>query len=42
MGKHVKEVDCADHRPVQHRDGKLPWCRACGLTKTGETPTRPS
>lgn len=21
---------CRDHREVQHRDGKPPWCRACG------------
>lgn len=20
---------CSDHRLVQHRDGKPPWCRAC-------------
>lgn len=20
-----------DHRPVQHRDGRAPWCRVCGL-----------
>lgn len=23
---------CSDHRPVQHRDGKEPWCKNCGLT----------
>lgn len=27
-----------DHRPVQHRDGKPPWCKVCGLTEDGETP----
>lgn len=27
-----------DHKPVQHRDGKPPWCRACGLTATYEVP----
>ena len=21
-----------DHKPVQHRDGKPPWCKTCGLT----------
>lgn len=30
---------CETHDPVQHRDGKPPWCRACGLTKNGTTPT---
>jgi hypothetical protein len=24
-----------EHRYVQHRDGKLPWCDACGYTDTG-------
>lgn len=23
---------CADHREVQHRDRKPPWCGACGWT----------
>lgn len=23
---------CSDHKPVQHRDGKPPWCNKCGLT----------
>lgn len=23
-------VLCMDHKPVQHRDGKPPWCRNCG------------
>lgn len=23
---------CPTHRPVQHRDGKRPWCDICGLT----------
>lgn len=26
---------CADHKPVQHRDGKEPWCKACGLNAKG-------
>lgn len=30
---------CADHNPVQHRDGKPPWCRDCGLTADFENPT---
>lgn len=31
---------CADHQPVQHRDGKPPWCRVCGLTESGQIPER--
>ena len=31
-------IDCPDHRPVQHRDGKPPWCKACGLTACGTEP----
>lgn len=27
-----------DHKPVQHRDGKQPWCKTCGLTSTGQEP----
>ena len=26
-------MGCDDHRPVQHRDGKEPWCESCRLTK---------
>lgn len=26
------------HNPVQHRDGKPPWCRTCGLTANFEKP----
>jgi hypothetical protein len=29
---------CADHNPVQHRDGKPPWCKACGRTADGSEP----
>ena len=29
---------CADHKPVQHRDAKPPWCRKCGLTAGYEFP----
>lgn len=25
---------CDGHLPVQHRDGKGPWCNRCGLTMT--------
>lgn len=31
-------VVCSDHRPVQYRDGKPPWCPKCGLTKHGKVP----
>lgn len=30
--------ECSDHKPRQHRDGKPPWCRACGLTANFELP----
>jgi hypothetical protein len=26
------------HKPVQHRDGKPPWCNHCGLTSDGKPP----
>lgn len=26
------------HKPVQHRDGKPPWCKECGLTAAGTVP----
>lgn len=26
------------HKPVQHRDGKPAWCKACGLTEVGFDP----
>lgn len=29
---------CSSHRPVQHRDAKEPWCKACGLTVDGREP----
>lgn len=29
---------CGNHQPKQHRDGKPPWCKTCGLTKTGYEP----
>jgi hypothetical protein len=24
------DILCSDHKPVQHRDGKPPWCKTCG------------
>lgn len=32
------EQACTDHKPVQHRDGKPPWCKECGLTAAGVEP----
>lgn len=29
---------CPDHRPIQHRDAKPPWCPECGLTARWENP----
>lgn len=29
-----------EHKPVQHRDGKEPWCNVCKLTAAGHLPTR--
>lgn len=29
---------CPNHEPVQHRDGKEPWCDQCHLTKDGREP----
>jgi len=26
---------CPNHAPVQHRDGKPPWCPHCQLTSQG-------
>lgn len=35
---------CPSHNPVQHRDGKPPWCKVCRLTATWDNPhiSRPS
>ena len=33
-----KPDPCPDHKPVQHRDGKPPWCKTCGLTAAGHEP----
>lgn len=40
-GKHAAPapVDCPNHDPVQHRDGKPRWCNGCGLTEDYQTPT---
>lgn len=32
---------CAKHKPVQHRDGREPWCNACGRTEDGRPPAPP-
>lgn len=29
---------CDDHRPIQHRDGKPPWCHQCLLTEDYKQP----
>lgn len=29
-----------EHHPVQHRDGKEPWCGACGMNADGREPRR--
>lgn len=28
--------DQGEHRPVQHPDGKRPWCPHCGRTELGD------
>ena len=30
---------CLDHKPVQHRDGKPPWCNACGRATVPDAAT---
>ena len=38
--KHRAPVpECEVHDPVQHRDGKPPWCRSCGLDLNGNPQT---
>ena len=32
------QLTCQSHFPVQHRDGKPPWCHSCGMTADGCTP----
>lgn len=34
----TRPAPCHNHKPVQHRDNKPPWCKQCGLTAGGETP----
>lgn len=31
-------IRCLTHIPIQHRDGKEPWCETCGMTKDGTPP----
>lgn len=31
---------CINHIPLQHRDGKEPWCRRCGLNKHFNEPRK--
>lgn len=31
-------IECAKHKPRQHRDAKPPWCDACGLTAEFKKP----
>lgn len=48
IGKEIAQAfvsigsDEHEHKPVQHRDGKPPWCNECGLTADGEEPYRPN
>lgn len=30
---------CLDHKPVQHRDGKPPWCNTCGRASVPDAAT---
>lgn len=34
----VGQKGCSNHKPVQHRDGKPPWCKECGLTANNTIP----
>ncbi len=38
----LKVCPPSEHRPVQHRDGRKPWCNTCGLTARYNTPEVPS
>lgn len=29
----ILDVRCSEHKPVQHRDARPPWCDSCGLTE---------
>jgi hypothetical protein len=39
-GQHILLQPCKVHRPVQHRDRKVPWCGICGLDRDGQIPKR--
>lgn len=38
VGPAASDIDCRNHQPRQHRDGKPPWCNECGLTADGQQP----
>ena len=35
LNRHVRDACPGVHRPVQHRDMRPPWCRACGRDALG-------
>ena len=37
-GLHGLKPDTHEHTPVQHRDGKRPWCKVCGFDADGNAP----
>jgi hypothetical protein len=37
-GAEARREATHDHKPVQHRDGKEPWCKVCGLNRNHEEP----
>jgi hypothetical protein len=38
--KLLKEIGCENHKEVQHRDAKPPWCNSCGWS-VGRPATSP-
>lgn len=34
----IAQPFCMDHHPTQHRDGKPPWCKQCGMDAVGNEP----
>lgn len=36
--EHAVPIGTHNHQPIQHRDGKPPWCPTCGLTAEGTEP----
>lgn len=40
LAAHKVATTCPDHKPVQHRDARPPWCRSCGKTADGSEPLR--